>query len=875
MVTEHEAGRAQDWEEFYLRKEADQAYRDRTHQAMLDVKVNQARQTFIMRLKENNYDFDKTLATFDEAGKTALGVNDTRPGYAYKEFTDGLKAELDPLHRTMRDIAEEQGLITQPVVEGDAKLKQDTYLAYVNFLVNDLNGIPNVPGAFDFNSAGARLLDSDTAGTWTFTAETHASSSYVTGERKATLIDNAQKEVVNAYKKDRKTIEQLDPELVKLASADKNFRGNYENYIVADAQSQIYLEFNRTQFTYHDMDQRLVAIASRDPGFIGAVEHYYEVLSQQARETGLTITEVARLNALEANDQYVEIGKLNDARNKIIANTQERNQKQIDAYNANIIKELSMYGTNLEAIIRNINEQSLLTGHTFLYASNAADLYKQLHMEMPEVELVDPDAEIPETQIGDPNRIPTYQDLTIMYPEQYQRIYQTQLANGKTPDEANAAAEETLRILYEQYPKPLPKIISVKPAKGRKVGDTAIFGYRYGLTDEQNQELEAMISSGQITRANAEAQAALIKERDKYMFEKTDQEKADELGLSLEKYNEIYGIVTEPEPKQPIDGEPTYAQLKTMYPEAYQSLQRKYANDPDADTKIEASLIRGHKAGNVPAEVNPTQPTQPNGEPTYAQLKLMYPDNYQRIVESQTRGGNQADDAAIEESLRITYENYPRPLPGTTTPTQPTQPTQPTPSAATTPAREPTYEELKIMYPTRYELFHNAYLKSDPTNAEQYTETMLKSEHAYRIEDGTSAPLPTQPTQPTPSTATTPAREPTYEELKIMYPARYELFHNAYLKSDNPSMAEQYTETMLKSEHAYRIEDGTSAPLPTQPTPAPTQPTPSAATTPTPTTQRPGLDIVPEFVPGARSHEYMNSIVEPQYNAPTTTTTNP
>jgi hypothetical protein len=151
--------------------------------------------------------------------------------------------------------------------------------------------------------------------------------------------------------------------------------------------------------------------------------------------------------------------------------------------------------------------------------------------------------------------------------------------------------------------------------------------------------------------------------------------------------------------------------------------------------------------------------------------------------------------------------------------------------------------------------------------------------------------LPTQIPTPTQQT-----REPTYEELQVMYPARFQQYRNSYaneskwgLTPTSPEAQETVIEGLLRAEHTDRTEKGTAPPLPaqtTQPTPTTNQPLPmvpgaksyeyadsgtQVAPTPKPT-QRPGLDIVPEFVPGARSHEYMPSIVEPQYNAPTTTT---
>jgi len=290
------------------------------------------------------------------------------------------------------------------------------------------------------------------------------------------------------------------------------------------------------------------------------------------------------------------------------------------------------------------------------------------------------------------------------------------------------------------------------------------------LTDEQNQELEKMIADGRISRNDEEVYAQKIKERDRDLFRKNDQDKADEEGLSLDAYHKKYGIEAEPEPPkgtplQPQETasgaaprtEPTYNQLKTMYPEQYNSLQRKYANDPDADAKIEATLKRGHKEGGA-TPVTPEPPTPVNNarEPTYEELKIMYPDNYNRIYQSQLRNG-QVDNASIEESLRIVYQDTPKPLPETTTPTQPTQPAQPA-----QPERELTYEELQLMYPDKYQSYTNMYANGNkytntPASPEQQAmmiEGLLRAEHTDRTQAGTAPPLPAQTTTPAPETTT-------------------------------------------------------------------------------------------------------------------------
>ena len=86
------------------------------------------------------------------------------------------------------------------------------------------------------------------------------------------------------------------------------------------------------------------------------------------------------------------------------------------------------------------------------------------------------------------------------------------------------------------------------PSKGRKIGDTALYGYRYNLTDEQNKELDEQARIGVFATNETQmaAAAAIIYERDRYLFEYTDAEKAAKENLTLDEYYKKYGVPTEP-----------------------------------------------------------------------------------------------------------------------------------------------------------------------------------------------------------------------------------------------------------------------------------------------------------------------------------------
>jgi hypothetical protein len=127
--------------------------------------------------------------------------------------------------------------------------------------------------------------------------------------------------------------------------------------------------------------------------------------------------------------------------------------------------------------------------------------------------------------------------------------------------------------------------------------------------------------------------------------------------------------------------------------------------------------------------------------------------------------------------------------------------------------------------------------------------------------------LPTQIETPT------PAREPTYEELQVMYPARYQQYTTSFanegkynLTPTSPEGRATAIEGLLRAEHTNRTEAGTAPPLPAQTTPTTTP------TTNTNTTNQP----LP-FVPGAKSYEYADSGTQANTKPtqPTTPTTTP
>lgn len=855
---EYFEGRQQDIEgeayEAEARAEREKAEQDRRDAINALNTTNNAKATFLRRLPNYNYDFDALYERLTEQEKTDLGITDPETKLAFQRQVE---RTFDPFGEQ----SSSSGLTEQPVLTQLERDRAEVMNNYINYHIRDLQGQQQPP--FNFDDPKVRELNEYSGGTWLSAAKVSASTNYLQAQQVYPLISKAQNEIIDAFHNERKTIEQMDPLTVRYATLDSTFRENYEAYIVTDAAAQILMEFNRTQYTYNDVDPALLAIADRDPNFRGAADAYYQVLANQARDYNLSISEVARLNSLMENEQAIEIGKLNEARNAIINKNQAENQAMVDAYNANILREINIYGDNFDAIIRNINDQSLLSGHTFLYATNRADLYRQLHLEVPEVELVDPDDEV------------------------------------DRPD------------------------ATWHPGKGRKVGDTAVYGYRYNLTDEQNQEIEDLISANKISRFDAEKQALVIYNRDRAKFVQTDQEKASDLGLTLDAYYEKFGIV---EPTI-IVSEPTYSDLQKMYPTQYRDLQQKYKNDPDADKKIEETLARGHKRRME--ETGGVFTPMEQEDLTVEQLQQMYPSEYTQYTNLFTNNGKTPLTEETIKGIEIMLREAHRAA--TNAGTAPPVPTEPT--------RDPTYEELQVMYPEQFDIYNDA---NSAIGQEDKTEMMLRRLHTRRTAAGTAPNIPglgeVTPVNNELKNGVVNMPDGSTRIYKnglvvnVMYPLGIELSKAKNAQEINAVEGQQnadYTPTTGPAttlrQGAVTMPDGSkrfyvdgkvvsvdypegmtgptikeinaaegtnSVPInqATNPGGLPTQiETPTGGTLPfvpgtksfeyadsgtqaKPTTQRPGLDVVPEFTSGSRSHEYMNPAPSAATPAPATTT---
>jgi hypothetical protein len=543
--------------------------------------VNGARKQLLQLMTlTNNNDYDAAFAQLSAKNKKAL--ND-RPAEENELFKNTLKYELDPLlksrgknpyltpdapphllevnYENVTNAIVEAGdtigtaavdVITAPIdlaidregtIKRENKLKDDAYNDYVEWYVNckfDPYYARDHPKP---SGEGVELLDKDTLYSWRSGAEMSGELAYRQSYVHATAVSGAKEKIVNQWINDKRTIGEIeDRDLVDLANLDKDFAENYEKYIVTDAAVQLTYQFNQFGTRYADADPRLLAVAKRNPDALPTLDHYYQVMTTLSKDTGLSIAELARLNALPIDEQNKEMGKINAVRETILRGGLLKDKATVDSFNAALIREMSSYGDNFELIMQNINDHEMLMGGSYLYALNKSDLYRQLHIEAPVLVIDNPYAAFTELDYN----------------------------------------------------------------KNRTPNDTLVYGYRYNLVDEQNQELEDYIQAlnktknGGATLTDVTERAQFIFDRDKDRYFKGDSEVAKDLNMTLEEYYAEYGYnkrphpdiavkdytntpIAEPDPQEQIDAE---LERQRQYDAAFAERERQKLLQKEADKKL-------------------------------------------------------------------------------------------------------------------------------------------------------------------------------------------------------------------------------------------------------------------------------------------------
>ena len=735
-------------------------YETRQATAQTTRDVNYARRALIVNMSKTNNDYDAAYAMLSPEDKQKLGLVGEASA---NEFKNSLTLEFDPLAksrnpRQLTEVEEQKVDYTVPLemaalgyvmgpfgwvlgsslaaydvafqkqqIEED-KIKTKFYQDYVEWYMKKLEDPKyNVPAP---SGEGADLLDRDTMGSWRSSAELSGTLAYQENVNYTRIVNNARNTILQQWTDNNTTMDDLRAndafkDVIDTANLDEKFAEDYDNYIVTDAAVQLTYMFNQEGINYRDADPKLVAIAGRSSSTLPALDKYYEIMTDLAKDSGLTIAELARLNALPEKDQQHEFGKINAIREKIIRGEINKTKESVDAYNANIVHELGMYGSNIEEIMRNINDYEMLQGHSYLYAMNRADLFKQLLLEAPVIE-----------------------------------------------NPTNVYAEVT----------------DFDYNKNRTDGDTRIYGYNYNLVDVQMKELNEWTTKNNPTNQQRIDRAKFIYDRDHSYYFKTDAEIAAEYNMTLDEFYAEYGKDKGPIPPNYTEAsqikrenditmymsafgierdaaERMYTQnekakenkyrrpeeevvmqqgnitmpdgsirtyvdgavVSVKYPDGVKGLTPKEINDAEGKKKDPNFKTFEEKQADLLAESDRQAALTKNNNERINDYKAMYPEEVRRATLAHAHKSN-GDELILAQLDAYYIKDKADQAAGIERPA---------------PEREPTYDELKIMYPKEYRSYYRLLSPTNPER-ESVTEEWLKLVHTNE-----QKPLPNQEVEAT------------------------------------------------------------------------------------------------------------------------------
>ena len=151
-------------------------------------------------------------------------------------------------------------------------------------------------------------------------------------------IKNAKQEILNAYHKDGKVADQLDPYVVQTAYLDPSFKHEYELAIKLDAQQQVIDAYKKDQTKIDQLPKNIRQLAKQDPEFDTKIHQYYSVMEENAEKLNLSVPELVYLqkfNPEEQKDKYQEL-QFTDLQidPKKVSEAQKLNTQQIKAKDA-------------------------------------------------------------------------------------------------------------------------------------------------------------------------------------------------------------------------------------------------------------------------------------------------------------------------------------------------------------------------------------------------------------------------------------------------------------------------------------------------------------------------------------------------------------
>ncbi len=275
--------------------EQDKAERkNREAKAKLLTKIRN-RSAFVNSLEAYDYDFDKALANFtkNEKSRTNLGVDDDD----WKDFSNQVKNLFNG-----KDIGQ-SGDISQPTDKKEKKLS-NLFNKYIQNRIadSDLGNAELLKKYPALTGEEIKYLSENTGNTWEETANLQLNLTFSHQKMIRDKVTNAQKEIYRKWNEDSIVVKK-DSQLYKDASIDSNFESVYLLNLQRDAQEKVMDAFYKDQTRIEQMKPEIIRMANKDPHFDQSIHEFYKSMSNTAARMGVSVDQLIDIQTAPEKDR--------------------------------------------------------------------------------------------------------------------------------------------------------------------------------------------------------------------------------------------------------------------------------------------------------------------------------------------------------------------------------------------------------------------------------------------------------------------------------------------------------------------------------------------------------------------------------------------
>jgi hypothetical protein len=262
--------------------------------------VNMDRRQIIKILPRVNYDIDRAIKEYGGTLDLGVGLDD------YDNWYEGVKSSFSNNPVTP----------TNDTKNNDEKL--NTY--YSKYILHQMieNLCAGGKSCSQLRKQDPGLLTADeykylkekAGDNWQDFADTSIQLSLEQNRYKHDKMQSAQDTIIQAWKIDKKVLNQIDPKVVELANLDPSFKERYQEYIRADALNIVVDSYYDNQTKIEQLPKNVRDTANMNKDFNVIIHRMYNTIEQQADQLDITIPQVIKLQGVPADQQKKEYSKI-------------------------------------------------------------------------------------------------------------------------------------------------------------------------------------------------------------------------------------------------------------------------------------------------------------------------------------------------------------------------------------------------------------------------------------------------------------------------------------------------------------------------------------------------------------------------------------